>query len=136
MDIIPIHPDGLHAVWARVKEGLLKILERSPDDWLPEDVYHALKGGQAQLFICTGVQGLEGFFVLRVVRREFSKVQDMHVWCAHSVGDGDVFDRGLNFVCEAARKAGCQRVTFGSQREGWKKRFAVDEITYRIDLNG
>lgn len=134
MDILPIHPEALHGVWPRVSEGLAKILEKSSDDWLPEDVYHALKSGQSQLFIVANEQGFAGFLVLRVVQREFSRTQDMHVWCAYSVGDADVFEAGLNLVRDAARRAGCQRITFGSQREGWKKRFAVDEITYRIDL--
>jgi len=136
MDIIPIHPDGLHTAWPRVKEGLLKILEQSPDDWFPEDVYHALKSGHAQLFVGTDTQGFAGFLVLRLVGREFSKVQDMHVWCAYSVGDADVFEAGLDFVRNAARQAGCQRITFGSKRTGWMKRFALDEIIYRIDLHG
>lgn len=134
MDIIPIHPEALHGIWPHVRDGLLTIQEQSPSDWIPEDVYHACKAGHAQLFVGTNERGFAGFLVLRAVRREFSRVQDMHVWCAYSVGGADVFEAGLNLVRDAARRAGCQRITFGSLREGWKKRFAVDEINYRIDL--
>jgi hypothetical protein len=133
VDIVPIHPEALHGVWSEVKAGLQKILEKSPEDWLPEDIYHALRSGQAQLVLVVGEKGMEGFLVLRVLRREFSRAQDMHVWCAYSRGDEDVFEHGLQFIRNAARQAGCKGITFSSRRKGWMKRFPVQEIIYRID---
>lgn len=134
MDIVPIHPANLHPVWEKVREGLTKIKAKIREDWMPEDVYHALKAGEAQLFLAIRDQGFAGFFILRKVQAEYSRENIMHVWCAYSEGDDDVFEQCLDFIREAATKAGCKRLTFGSQRKGWMKRFRVREITYEIPL--
>lgn len=46
---IPVAPDGLGAVWPRLRAPLATI--EAPDGWLPEDVYVTLKMGGATLYL-------------------------------------------------------------------------------------
>jgi hypothetical protein len=63
--IKPIH---LGAEWERVRAGLVEVKKATTDDWLPEDVYMALRQGSAVLYIGEGRPGeYLGFLVLRLV---------------------------------------------------------------------
>lgn len=64
---------------------------------------------------------------------EFSGSRALHVWIAHSVG-GDVFEQGLPMLRTMALHAGAARITFGSPRPGWAKRFPLMSATYEVPL--
>lgn len=36
--------------WPQIKPALEALLSKSPDEWIPEDVYHALKSGSAAAY--------------------------------------------------------------------------------------
>ena len=133
MDIVLIAPDSLHAVWKDVRAGL----EKMPvSDWIPEDVYHAVRSGESALYIGVGDAGFGGFMVLRKQQTEFSKQPVLHVWLAYSVAEPDVLAHGIDTVREVAKRIGAQKITFGSPRKGWAKRFPVVDATYEIPLEG
>ncbi len=53
------------AVWPWVREGLQKIVAKTNDDWLPEDVYHELKLGASTLYLIYHDDERLGFVVLQ-----------------------------------------------------------------------
>lgn len=79
------------------------------------------------------------FAGLMVVTRsvtEFSGSPSLHVWIAHSVGAQDVVESGVTILREMAKAGGFPRITFGSSRAGWGRRFKLVSATYEIDVNG
>jgi len=133
MDITLIHPDGLRAVWPTVRAGL----ETMPkDDWIPEDVFHAVKSGAAALYYGTGDKGYCGFFVLQRLLGEFSRDPILHCWLAYNHGDASVYEAAEEFMRSHAKQIGAKRLTFGSPRPGWGKRFPCLTATYEIPLEG
>lgn len=133
MDFILIHPDGLRAVWPDVRAGL----ETMPkDDWIPEDVFHAIKSGESALYIGMRDTGYCGFFVLRKLLGEFSRDPILHCWLAYNHGDASVYDEAADFMRAQAKQMGAKRLTFGSPRPGWGKRYACTTATYEIPLEG
>lgn len=134
MDFTLIQPAGLRAAWPRVRESLDAVLAKAADDWIPEDVYHSLKCGDAACHIATNDTGYAGILVTTLARAEFSGTPALHVWIAHNAGNADVFEAGLGLLRQMARKAGASRITFGSPRLGWAKRFPLVSATYEVPL--
>lgn len=61
-----VRPQHLHDVWSFVRDGLLAIIEKTNDDWIPEDVYHEVKAGVSALFMIDNDDEQLGFVVLQV----------------------------------------------------------------------
>jgi hypothetical protein len=133
MNLVLIQPQGLREVWPHILGSLCKVRTKAQDDWIAEDVYHAIKAGDAACHMAVNDQGYAGCLITTMTSAEFSNAQALHVWIAHSVG-GDVFEAGLPMLRDMAKKAGVSRITFGSPRPGWAKRFPLIEATYGIPL--
>lgn len=130
MDFILIQPDGLRAVWKDVRAGL----ELMPaEDWIAEDVYHAIKSGSAALYLGM-VDRYAGFFILTRHLTEFSRRPVLHVWLAHNAGERDVFTEAQTFIRTQAQQMGAEKITFGSPRMGWGKRFPLLTATYEVPM--
>ena len=106
-----ILPDDLHTVWDEVRTGLVEVQKFSAEDWLPEDIYMAIKGGNAALYV-----GDTGFLVMQLIPMYHGK--RLHVWCAYNDGRPAlrVF---LNSVKTIAKEAGAKKITFSSPRDEW-----------------
>jgi hypothetical protein len=69
-----------------------------------------------------------------MTRAEFSGQQSLHVWIAHNAGDADVLEAGISLLRQMANHAGAARITFGSPRKGWAKKFPMIHATYEVPL--
>lgn len=130
-DFIVVNPIDLRQFWPQVREGL----DAMPaEDWIAEDVYHAIKSGQVALHIAIGNQGYEGFLVLQRLATEFTNQPILHVWLAHNAGGGDVYETGQSLIRQTAANIGAKKITFGSPRKGWAKRYPLVSATYEIPM--
>ncbi|MCU0810607.1 MAG: hypothetical protein MUE59_06155 [Thiobacillaceae bacterium] len=115
-----VPPQALHDVWPHVLPGVEAIRERCREVWLPEDVYAALRYGDAQLWAWPG---LDSWMVLRVVTDLHSAARTMLVWLAWSrPGTPDRLCEGLDWARQVARQAQIGTVAFESPRKGWERR--------------
>ena len=110
------------------------MLAKAADDWIAEDVYHAIKSGDAACHLASNDGGYAGLLVTTLTRAEFSGTPALHVWIVHNAGDAAVFDAGLALLRRMARQAGAARITFGSTRLGWAKRFPLVTATFEVPL--
>ena len=124
-----VHPADLRKHWPRILGSLCVVRAKAKTDWIPEDVYHALKSGAAACHV-----GEAGILITTLTRAEFSGEPALHVWIAHSTQDADVLEAGIPMLREMAKAAGVQRITFGSPRPGWAKRFPLISATYEVPL--
>ena len=134
MEFRLIDPVFLHSVWPQVKTSLAAVREKCEVPWIDEDVYHAVKSGSSSLHFALSEGQFCGLMVTTLNRCEYSGIPELHVWIAHNVGDADVIESGLEMLRNMAFSAGAKRLTFGSPRLGWSKRFKLESATYRIDL--
>lgn len=134
MDFVMITPDTLRQHWPRVSESLDAVLAKAPEDWIKEDVYHALKSGAAACHFAVDETGYAGLLITTRRIAEFSGEPSLHVWIAHNTGDSDVIEAGLDLLRKVASAAGFKRITFGSPRLGWSKRFPLVSATYEVSL--
>jgi hypothetical protein len=134
MELTLVPPAGVRQAWPLILPSLQAVLAKTHDDWIPEDVYHALKSGEAACHLATDHSGFCGVLITTRTTAEFSGETALHVWIAHNTGNADVFAAGLPMLREMARKGGFTRITFGSPRPGWAKRFPLVSATYAIPM--
>jgi hypothetical protein len=62
----PVDPRRLHEVWAWVRDGLLRVIDKTHDDWIPDDVYAEIRGGASALYLIYSGDERIGFVVVQV----------------------------------------------------------------------
>jgi DNA-binding transcriptional LysR family regulator len=133
-----IDPKHLSAEWERVRAGLVEVKKATTDDWLPEDVYMALRQGHAVLYIGEGAaHEYLGFLVLRLVPTHHDK--RLEIWCAYSATSTPLMRRFLPHIKAVARNAGAGLISFTSAREEWaaaarRLGFTPKQVIYEFNL--
>jgi hypothetical protein len=130
MELRYVPPEHLRAEWPRVRAGLEEVQASSPEPWWPEDIYHAIRSGSAQLFLA----GPEAFVVTAVDVEPYSGQRVLHLWAGYSAPGSDVFEDAMEQIKKVARSSGCTAIRFGSSRKGWAKRYAIHSITYEVPV--
>lgn len=125
MNSVPI--ESLRQVWPSVRPLLEELARKTKQSWIAEDIYREVIQGSARLFLVEG-----GVLVTVPKVEEFTHANVLHVWCG--IGEGHDYESRLEELKEHAREFGFQKITFESNREGWKKRCPIESIRYRIEL--
>jgi hypothetical protein len=108
-----VEPTKVREVWQMVKPGLEHILRKSPENWIPEDVYAALVANRANLWLAIENDRMVGFVV------GYVQDEDFHVWCAYGHLSGNL-KRWFSELEDIA-KTQCTRIVFDSWRSGWNR---------------
>lgn len=108
-----VEPTKVRDVWKLVKPGLEHILRKSPENWIPEDIYAALVANRANLWLAIENDRMVGFVVAYV------QGEDFHVWCAYGFLSGNL-KRWFSELEDIARQQ-CTRITFDSWRPAWNR---------------
>jgi len=110
MEKVYIQPHELRMYWTFVRKGLQTILSKTPEDWIPEDVYVDCFNSKALLWAFKQDNRLVGFSVLQ------PQGDNLHIWCAY-------FEHNLEpcwqAIQEIADAGGARTITFDSHRKGW-----------------
>ena len=117
-----IPPHHVRSVWNLVRGGVEKIIERTDDRFLPEDVYMALQQGTSVLMVCYVASYYVGFVV--VTPSIGWDGPELHLWLTYNRGRRDVCETFMPDIVAHARAHHCVRLTGMSDREGWKRRAA------------
>jgi hypothetical protein len=112
-----VPPARLGTVWPRLRARFAKV--ETPDGWIVEDVYAAIKTSSATLFLILD-GGLEvGVLVLRLVA-DYDGPR-LHIWILQSDADFDVMTEFSAVLDDLGRRANAGRITFSSTRSGWAR---------------
>lgn len=116
-------PDMVKARWDFIRFGLSRILRKSPEAWIPEDVYVNLGIGKAFLWLVLADNGnAEGFFILE------PNGDTCHIWCAWAVSP-NLLEDGVVHIEKIARETNAKRLTFDTNRVGWVK--VADKLGFK-----
>lgn len=133
-----IEPKHLAAEWDRVRAGLVEVKKATTDDWLPEDVYMALRQGHAVLYVGEDPgRAYLGFVVLRKVPTFHGARID--IWCAYSATRTPLMRRFWPHIKAVAKNAGADTIGFSSARDEWataarRLGFEPKQVTYEFNL--
>ena len=64
--LVPVDARYLRSVWDYVERGLLAIIDKTRDDWIPADVYAEIRGGVSRLFMMEYGGERRGFVVVQL----------------------------------------------------------------------
>jgi len=116
-------PDMIRERWDFIRFGLSRILRKSPEPYIPEDVYLNLGTGKAFLWLGLSDNGnSEGFFILE------KNGDTCHIWCVWAVAP-NLLEDGVEYIEKLAREFGAQKLTFDTNRVGWVK--VADKLGFR-----
>ena len=110
-----ISPNDLRQWWGFVRPGLLQILHKTPEHWIPEDVYTDCFNGKSMLWVGLVDARPVGFMVLQ------PRKNALHVWCAY-LSEVGYFDAGWQHLMNIAQHGDAKRLTFESWRPGWTRK--------------
>ena len=91
------------------------ILHKTPEGWIPEDVYTDCFNGKSMLWVGLVDARPIGFMVLQ------PRNDALHVWCAY-LSEVGYFDAGWQHLMNIAQHGDAKRLTFESWRPGWTRK--------------
>lgn len=131
--LIPVDARYLRSEWEYVRAGLEKIIDKTSDDWIPEDVYHEIKANVTGLYLLEHEGQRIGFACLQVWTAYPTGPQLFirSLWAEpHSAAKyrDDIYDDLKQF----AREKGCAAMRLFSPRrwdaDGWQMKQHIYEM--------
>ena len=114
MKFMYVKPDTVRTHWRAVRAGLQSVLDKSPEEWIPEDVYAEVKANTALLFLAVEPNGdVVGGTVIRVNR------PSLFVWAVW--GESGLRAHGMDGLREIAHTTECTEILFETKRRGWER---------------
>ena len=110
-----IPKDELRGWWVWVRKGLEKVLQKTPENWIPEDLYCDCYENRSMLWVFMVDNRATGFFVLQ------SSNKNVHIWVAY-LEDPRYLQEGFEHLKGIVRSGNGETITFSSFRKGWEKR--------------
>lgn len=141
--LTPVKSTGLHIYWPFLERGLNDIIRKTHPDWLPPDVYMALRAEAATAVIVSRGTRLLGFIVWHKQERVFSHILDIFVWAAWALPlrerlPGDDIEeavwRGIEYLRELKLTLAAKRDIAISSRKGLCKKYGLKPLftTYEV----
>ena len=117
--VAPMTLPEVRAEWGWLRNGLLTVIERTRERWLPEDVWQSIMGQHAFAWRITKDADDIGFMVLR--RDMDVDGPALFVWALWVEPDGlrDCYRELMAQIDDVARRIGAKRIRMESPREGW-----------------
>lgn len=115
--LFPVADNQLRLSWPWIREGLIVLLKKNPEPWIPEDVYSSVKERKAVIYIAAKNNQPVGFVVVKSMNK------NLHIWCAYSVeNDPELIDYAWKQLVEIAKQTNHANITFESNRPGWQQK--------------
>lgn len=111
-----IEPKDLRSWWPYIRPKLKQILRKSPEVWIPEDIYADCFQGRSMLWVALKNNKPQGFVVCQPTDEN-----TLHLWAGFS--ENDCADLGgWSIIDDIAKQGGASFITFDSWRKGWEKK--------------
>jgi len=123
VNLVPLDPKKLASAWPFVRAGCEKVLAKTDDRWIPEDVYMEVRSGTAFLYMIEHDSDEVGFIVVRRVMDTDGPV--LFVWIIYTepgaMKENDNWKLVMAEVDGLARSIGAKRIRHYSSRSGFEE---------------
>jgi hypothetical protein len=116
-----VAPQQLHSVWDMVEDDIESCRTNDPDDTWIQDVYCAIKTGQATLYLGMVNNAYIGMTVCNVVTDPFSGRRTFNIWYLNCRQGIDFLNMALPTLESYARATGAEKVSFVATRDGFRR---------------
>lgn len=133
-----IAEDDLQFVYEEIKEKLRYIVKKSDSDWVPADIYVALKNNKAELYVAYKEDDNVGFIITEN-HPNLGGGPTLFVWAAYQDPKYGYTKNGFELLERLAEEIKADSIEFETSRPGWQKvapkhGFKLVSYTYRRDL--
>lgn len=113
----PIAPADLHQHWDSIRVGLEYVRAKTAPEWIPEDIYFAVRRGAATLFVA---DECDGFLVAQKQERAYGYC--LLVWVVYAPGEREQWSPMVYPDIERiARSENCRLIEMHSPRKAWER---------------
>tara|TARA_R100001086_G_C11847201_1_gene260463 strand:- start:5805 stop:6221 length:417 start_codon:yes stop_codon:yes gene_type:complete len=113
-----IPPKDLRTHWHYVRPRLEIVLKKSPESWIPEDIYADILMGSSMLWLMIE-NGNETLLPLGFIVGQKQTDDTFFLWagfCEPKIAD----EIKWHLIEEATKASGCNKIAFESWRRGWE----------------
>ena len=133
-----ISEDDLQFVYEEIKEKLRYIIKKSYSDWVPADIYVALKNKEADLYIGYEKDKNVGFLVTSI-QQNHGGGPTLYVWAAYQDPRCNYSKDGFELLDKLSKQIKADNIEFQTSRKGWSKvapkhGYELVSYTYRKEL--
>ena len=115
-----IAEDDLQFVYEDIEEKLRYIIKKSYSDWVPADIYVALKNKEADLYIGYEKDKNVGFLITST-QQNHGGGPTLYVWAAYQDPKCDYSKDGFDLLDRLANQLHADNIEFQTSRKGWSK---------------
>ena len=115
---IPV--EDVRCAYERIEQDLHKVRRKSYADWIPADIYAALKTGSADLFIGYDKEYYAGFIITSFIK-DTSGEPTLFLWATYQNPKYKHKDNGFIFLDQLAEEFKVSAIEFHSSRKGWER---------------
>ena len=115
---IPV--EDVRVAYERIEQDLHKIRKKSYADWIPADIYAALKSGNADLFMGYKKKYYVGFVVTSFIQ-DAGGQPTLFLWAMYQNPGFNDKDNGFIFLDTVAEEFNVSAIEFHSSRKGWTR---------------
>jgi hypothetical protein len=130
--LVPLQVQHVRAEWPFIAEHLQRILKKTKEAWIPEDVYASLIKGESACLEVYDNLDRKGVLVVRKECDDWSGKQYLFVWCV-SLENG-LYSQALSELAKFAEAIGVKSIRGESPRIGWGKRAKMISAVYEVTL--
>jgi hypothetical protein len=138
---VPMRSNDLHQYWPFLRRGLETICRKvkPAPDWIPEDIYAALRTEIAVALIGSRGPRQLGFVIYHKLERPHSHLLDMFVWAWWAIPLGErlpsdnipeCMSLGWEYLREVKKALGANRIIGISSRPGIIKKYGFKFLFY------
>ena len=143
LTINPVKPAELHKYWGFLERGLKDICRRIKPDWLPPDVYGAIRAEvAAAAIICQGSHRL-GFVIHHRQEQPWSHTVDLFIWaawrrppreCLPSHNIAQAWEETVKYLRQVQNAIGARHIVMITSRKGFYRKYGYKQrfITYEV----
>ena len=126
-----VSQEELKFVYNNIESDLVRVTQKASADWIPADIYAAVRSGSTQLYLAFKDNYYAGFFVLTPLNSVIGE-KTLYIWVAYSKPEYNIREAGIQFLDNLIQDTSITGMEFHSDRSGWiraAKKYGFKAIT-------
>jgi len=117
-EYIPV--EDVRVAYKNIEDDLERVTSKSYADWIPADVYAALRNGSSELYMAYEKDYYAGFVIVSILNDSGGE-KTLYIWVAYSVPKYNIIGAGVEFLEELIQNTAITGMEFHSNRPGWTR---------------
>ncbi len=112
--------EELKFVYSNIEPDLVRVTQKATADWIPADIYAAVRSGNTHLYVAFKDNYYAGFVVVSILRDAVGE-KTLHIWVGYSRPKYNIIGAGVEFLEYLIQNTDIVGMEFHSDRPGWNR---------------